>query len=515
MVLAREASQILGLYINGTDFGGIERETGCSLSTIRAFLSGFDDEVLNTLRSFKDLSEQFDDVPQVMDALEGAKLNGELERLGLDREDLESYLTFCDKAVNGSSSIIKEAVRFSELEEETGIPYDCLVEEQRNLKNEVDDLTQEADDLRERRSTLEQDVHDAESVLKNRLEEAELSLNRVDRVEELRSDLREFGMDLDDLEKVVDFYEACGEMGFDPKTVNQMMDLHSRMSKFGVDSRDISGFLRRNSKLNDLGFSIEAATVLADRLDEIGSDPEVAAEKLSEVFEESVLLDEQLRRLREKKENLRERTEAVESMVTSLEREAASVQEEVEDMDVRREQLIDREVQLRAKISEREQDLMEVENRVSELAESEDLIKDIQSLETRREELKTIIDDLERARDDTPDPDLDYLYIKMKDQRDELFQACVDLFRESTNAWVILAVEEPDHLQRLPTKSLVRLYKRIQVLKIQEEYGILSEDTLTEAEEILLTRLGERDPDIVDNIDEVEGFGELGELALI
>lgn len=515
MVLAREASQILGLYIRGEDFDGIERETGCSLSTIRAFLSGFDEEVLDTLRAFKNLSSEFDDVPEVLDALEGAKINRELEEFGLDRDDLQQYIDFCEKMADGSPEIIQEAVRFSELEEETGVPYDELVQEQRELADEVESLENDVERLRRKRSNLEEEVNDAERRLNERLEETRLSLERVEGVADLRKDLESRGMSLDDLGEIRDFYGACDEMGFDPKTVNNMVDLHSRLTKFGVDTKDISDFLRRNTKLDDLGFTLDAAAVLAERLDELGSDPVKAASQLTEIYDESRLVYNQLSELKRKREELREKTYDLEDMVTSLENEALSVKEEVEKLNDRRDQLMEREVQLKAEVDEKEEELRDIEKRISDLTESEELIGDVQALEERRDELKTIIEDLERERTDTPDPDLDQLYIKMKEQRDELFQACVDLFRESTNAWVVLAVEDTDYLDRLPDDSLSRLYKRIQVLKVQDDFGTLAPDTIEEAEDILRSRIEAEDPDAVEGLNEVEGFGDLGDLALI
>lgn len=514
MVLAREASQILGLYLNGNDPGDIEKQTGCSISTVRAFLSGFDDEVLETLRSFRDLSSELDDTPEVVDALEGAKLNEELGRFGLDRSDLESYVEFCDKASNGSPDLIREAVRLSELEEETGVGYGELVEEHESLLEKTATLSEEVEGLEAEKESLEAEVREAEERLETRIEETGIELERLDRVESLREELEERGKDLDDLEELAVFFRNCEEMGFDPKQVSRMVDLHARLQKFGVEPSEISDYLRRNARLDDLGFTIEAASRLAERLDEIDSDPVEAAEKLAGRFEESELVERQLSELRDRRERLRKKVEDIEETVDALERETASVKEEVDGLEDRRQQLLDREVQLKSKISDREEELEDVVQRINEIAESEDLVNEINELHARREELEEIIEDLEEERDIKPDADIDSLYLKVKEQRDELFQACVDLFEESSTALVLLVTEDRSTLDRLSQEELAKLHRRLQVLKSQDEFDSLPDGAIHAAETAVTDRLDDEEAAIEETVDG-EGFSTLGDLRVL
>ncbi|MBS1262989.1 MAG: Chromosome partition protein Smc [Methanonatronarchaeales archaeon] len=512
MVLAREASQILGLYMNGLELGEIEKETGLSLSTVRAFLNGFDDEVLGTLRSFRELSSEFDDTPALMDAMEGAQLSTELSRFGLDASDLESYIEFCDKVSSGSPEIIEDAVRFSDLEDETGVPYDEMLDRYQTLIVEVESLRDQLDKLRDQRAELEEEVGGVEERLERRLEETGMTLDRLRQVENLREELEVRGNDLEDLEELAVFFDSCEEMGFEPRTVSRMVDLHSRISKFGADPSDISTYLRRNAKLDDLGFTIETASILAERLNELESDPGEAAAKLAGRFRESELLEKQLAELRDRRENLRVRVEELEESVGALENEVSSVQEETSRLDERREQLLDREVQLKARVEERSEEVEAMEERVEELAASQSLVKDIKALEEREKELREVIEDLETAREGSVDADLDTLYLKVKEQRDELFGACVDLFQESSTALVMLISSGDSILEELPPRKLGRLYRRMQVLKSQDSYGVLTRNQVEAAESMVLERV---DPEQLSDMKDVEGFEDLGELTVL
>lgn len=511
MVLAKEASQILGLYLNGGEPGEIEKETGCSLSTVRAFLNGFDDDVLETLRSFQEISAEFEEPPEVLEALEGARLNRDLEELGLGRNDLEGFIDFCYK-VSESPEIVQEAVRLSELEEETGVPYGEVVDRYQELKADVKRLEEAVRGLREKRSEVRGQIEEVEEHLERRKEETGIDLERVERVESVQEELEDRGKRLEDLEQLVDFFDRCEELDFDPKEVGRMVDLKSRMDKFGVDASDISGYLRRNANLDDLGFTLEAASKLAERLDELDSDPVEAAEKLSERFNESELLDRQMADLRSEKNDLRREVEALDEGITSLERQTSSVREEVEALEERREQLLEREVQLKSRLKERQEELEAAEERIAELVEKEERVDEIHELEERAGELREIIEDLEGKREDQPDADLDTLYMKMKEQRDDLFQACVDLFQESSTAIVLLLTEGDSWLDELPPEKVARLGRRIEVLKAQDSYGALSIETLEEAEAKVSERLdgyqerGEA---------EVEGFEDLTDLTIL
>jgi len=158
-----------------------------------------------------------------------------------------------------------------------------------------------------------------------------------------------------------------------------------------------------------------------------------------------------------------------------------------------------------------------MENRIEELADSEEVIHDLQELERRREELREIIDDLEKAREGAPDADLDTMYLNLKEQRDELFQACVDLFQESSTALVLLiTTENGSLLNRLETEDLTKLYKRLQVLKNQDSYGTLSLENLETAERAVLDRLEQTDKAATEDLDtEDTGFQNLGDLTVL
>jgi len=153
----------------------------------------------------------------VTEAREGAAIIKVFNEVGIDQADRRLLVKVLRRIEDPGT--LQVLVELASLEEETGMTYEQILEEYRQLDNDVEKKRQEIHDLEERKMTLEKEVADAEA------EARATDKRRSEAVEELRRTLKEKQLTIDKFNQLYSLVEDRVErMGW-TKSVQDAVNL--------------------------------------------------------------------------------------------------------------------------------------------------------------------------------------------------------------------------------------------------------------------------------------------------
>jgi len=265
--------KVFQLWLEGSNYRAIEREAEAKLGSIS-----------NIINAERARSPDLDDLRalniqlkaggvSVPDARRGAVLMRRLDesKLSVDFDRLARVIGFADEHGDSADEAMDAGFKMQGLEAATGKNYDQLLKEYGSVRDSVEKET-----------------------------------SRLKEVQRKESDVQ----------------ESLGEM-------EPLKEVKSKLDAHGIPVVRLDGFIALYDKLEKLGFTEQAADILATEMSKLGTTPRKAAKQLSEALAEYATLQEALEGQREEHSELRKQLELLNEEVMEKGGELRKAKEEL------------------------------------------------------------------------------------------------------------------------------------------------------------------------------------------
>jgi len=343
--------RIFETWLEGYNYRQISSQIGVSLGAITAIIEEERKKMsdIDELRELKLALKQANTT--IPDALRGAGLIEKLNSLNIPPERLLSCITILDQYGERAVDALAHALRLQELETSLGKTYEQVVTELGEKARELQETTQRIGTLRKEEQSLTNSLRD----------------------------------------------------------LQRLKALWNKMSQHSLTISKLEEFMNRSLKLDELGFTPQAAEILASELAKRGLDPQKASTTLADIFLEYSSSYEAVAKLRGEKRRLEKEVEIgrdqLGGMVNQLEalKEQTSahshlVQKEEQLYGVKIKQLEDEYSLKRREIQALHgKSMKDLRQRYKE--EKERLESEISKVEQTKREVQREVQNLEETRD--------------------------------------------------------------------------------------------------------------------
>jgi len=204
-------NRIVELWFKGIPRDAIARRVAVSGSTV----SGVVNRLPESLRELRALSVELrKSNASLPEAIKGAKLLSKLASLGVDPDQIQSFIhatnKLCRRAEYQPNQVVQSAMKLSDLEEKSGKSYFEAIEE-------FEAKTRQTKELEARNLKLQVQIEKKEGERKQKLKLDKITEREIEYIKELRQAFRKHRINLTDTENLKTYLENMRETGGNPR----------------------------------------------------------------------------------------------------------------------------------------------------------------------------------------------------------------------------------------------------------------------------------------------------------